>query len=422
MIDWTQSKWNKKHLNFITKPYEDFKFFNLLGGSVRSGKTVDIVAKAAAELIPKRADAGKILISGRSKETVYNNMLLELMNLYGGKKYCNYNSADGRLIIDKKILGTKNDAYIRVAGASKKGNEEAIWGDTFALWLPDEMTLHTKAFVNMAISRLSVPNSKIFGSTNPGDINHFLYTDWINNDKKKELFEYLFFELTDNLNLDPAYIEQVTKSFTGVYYERMIKGLWVIAEGLVFPEFNNDLHTIQLEQLKVNITDGLYKEFIGGVDWGYSAEMAAGVWGVTRNNEIHLINEFYQKGKLTSDVAAWFIEQQNILDKKLNYIFCDSAEPDRIQELVLAKLRAYASEKDISSGLNTVRTCFKNNLIKLGSHCTNTINEVLTLRYPQEDEPGYGSETLFVGKDHAADGVLRYPIHTYRKEILGLTY
>ena len=422
MIDWTTSKWSKKHLDLILRPYNELKFFTLLSGSVRSGKTVTQIAKAAADFIPQRADAGKILISGKSKETIYNNVLLDLMDLYGGKKNCDYNSSDGRLIVSSSVLGTKRDAYIRIAGANKKGNEGAIWGDTFALWLADELTLHTKAFVNLAINRLSVQGSKIFATTNPSDINHFLYRDWIDSKDKEKIFEYLFFELSDNLNLPAEYIENVKASYSGVYYQRMIQGLWVIAEGLVYPEFNKDLHVISKEQLQKNILEGVYKEFIGGVDWGYSAYMAAGVWGITRNNGFHLINEFYQKGKLTADVVAWFKEQQKFINHKLNFIFCDSAEPDRIQEMVLAGLNAYSSEKEIAAGCNTVRTSFRNNQILLGEHCLNTQNEVLTLRYPQEDEPGFGSETIFIGNDHACDGVLRYPIHTYKKEILGLTF
>jgi len=422
MIDWTTSKWSRKHLELMARSYEDFKFFTLLSGSVRSGKTVTQIAKAAAELIPQRADKGKILISGKSKETIYNNILLELMALYG-KKHCDYNSTDGRLLIDSQVLGTKQDAFIRIAGANKKGNEGAIWGDTFALWLADELTLHTKAFVNLAITRLSVENSKIFATTNPADILHFIYTDWISNKAKQDVFEYLFFELQDNLNLPPEYIENVKASFSGVYYDRMIRGLWVIAEGLVYPEFEKDVHIITPEEFQQNVLNGYYKEYIGGVDWGYSAEMAAGIWGVTRNDEFHLAAEFYKKGKLTADVIAWFKETAKKLNiELLQYIFCDSAEPDRIAEMVLAGLNAYASEKEIAAGCNTVRTCFRKNLIKIGTNCVNTQNELLTLRYPQEDEPGYGSETVFIGKDHAADGVLRYPIHTYRKEILGLTY
>lgn len=421
MIDWTTSKWSEKHLEFVMRPYNDLKFFTLLSGSVRSGKTVSQIAKASGELIPLRADAGKILISGKSKETIYNNVLLELFSLYG-KKNCDYDSSHGRLIVNSRVLGTKNDAYIRIAGANKKGNEGAIWGDTFALWLADELTLHTEAFVNLAINRLSVPNSKILATTNPADILHFIYTDWISNKEKEKIFEYLFFELTDNLNLPPEYIENVKSSYQGVYYQRMIQGLWVIAEGLVYPEFDKDKHIITPEEFMQNAANGLYKEYIGGVDWGYSAEMAAGVWGVTRNNEFHLLSEFYLKGKLTADIINWFKAEQKKLGVILNYIFCDSAEPDRIAEMVLAKLKAYASEKEIAAGCNTVRTCFKKDNIRIGSECVNTQNELLTLRYPQKDEPGYGSETHFIGKDHACDGVLRYPIHTYRKEILGLKF
>lgn len=421
MIDWKTSKWSKKHLELLARPYNDFKFFTLMSGAVRSGKTVTQIAKAASELIPLRADVGKILISGKSKETIFNNILLELFTLYG-KKNCDYDSTAGRLIVNSRILGSKNDAYIRIAGANKKGNEGAIWGDTFALWLADELTLHTRNFVNLAITRLSAENSKIIATTNPDDINHFIFKEWINNPEKEKIFEYLFFEITDNLNLDPNYIENVKASFSGVYFDRMIKGLWVIAEGLVFPEFNKDIHIITPEEIQKNIDSGYYKEFIGGVDWGYSAEMAAGVLGVTRDNHFHLLAEYYKKGKLTADVIAWFKEQQKWLNKKLNFIFCDSAEPDRIEELVLANLNAYASEKEIAAGLNTVRTCFRNNHIKLGTHCVNTQNEVLTLRYPQEGETGYGSETIFIGNDHASDGALRYPIHTYKKEILGLTF
>ena len=116
--------------------------------------------------------------------------MLDLIDLYG-KKYCDYNSTDGRLLIDSQVLGTKQDAFIRIAGANKKGNEGAIWGDTFALWLADELTLHTEAFVNLAINRLSVANSKIFATTNPADIMHFIYTDWINNkEKSKNISEF----------------------------------------------------------------------------------------------------------------------------------------------------------------------------------------------------------------------------------------
>jgi PBSX family phage terminase large subunit len=419
MIEWKNSKWSKKHSDIIYRPYEDFKFITLMGGSVSSGKTVTQIVKSTIDLIPQRADVGKILISGNSKETVYNNFLVELFNLIGHKNY-HYDASNGRLIIKSKVLGTKNDAFIRVSGASKQGNENNIWGDTFALWIADELTLHTRKFFNLALTRLRLPNSKVFATTNPADIFHYLYREYINEPKKAKIFEYLFFCLDDNLNLPPEYVENIKQSFSGVFYLRMIDGQWCIAEGLVVPEYNPDKHKLSRQQIEENQHKGLYKEFIGGCDWGYSNEMAAGVWGVTRENKFHLIREFYKTKQLTEDVAKWFLDQEKILGKKLNYIFCDSAEPDRIQELVNKNLNAYLSEKAIGAGLNTIKSGFKNDQICICEDCKNTENELLTLRWPEEGEPGYGDETKFIGKDHAMDGVLRYPIHSYKKDVIGL--
>ena len=35
MIDWTNSKWSRKHLDLMLRSYDDLKFFTLLSGSVR---------------------------------------------------------------------------------------------------------------------------------------------------------------------------------------------------------------------------------------------------------------------------------------------------------------------------------------------------------------------------------------------------
>lgn len=108
-----------------------------------------------------------------------------------------------------------NNAIEKFLTELKEQNKECepaalmMTGALMGFTLADELTLHTKAFVQLAITRLSVKNSKIFATTNPADILHFIYTDWINNKKKKDIFEYLFFELVDNVNLPPEYIENI---------------------------------------------------------------------------------------------------------------------------------------------------------------------------------------------------------------------
>ena len=77
-IDWTKSKYSKKHRLFLSKKPEDMAFFTLCDGAVRSAKTLSIIYK-----IPQMFDfVGNEYLkvfSGYSKNTVRNNVLVELL-------------------------------------------------------------------------------------------------------------------------------------------------------------------------------------------------------------------------------------------------------------------------------------------------------------------------------------------------------
>lgn len=404
MIDWTTSKWSDKALSFINKPIKDFKKITLLYGSVRSSKTVNMLIKLL-ELLEYVNNKGVVALIGVTKDTVYDNILCDLFDTVGDANY-KYNRTTGDLVV--------NGYKCKVIGAKDKGSEKYLRGKTLAGAYIDELTLIPYEFFKQLINRCSIKDSKIFATTNPDSPNHWVYKDFINEAKKESIFESWHFLLGDNLNLDPQYIEDVKASYSGVFYDRMIKGLFVVAEGLLIPEFNPETHIINEYDLKD------YKEFIGGVDWGFANPMAAAVIGITRDNKFHMLSEFYEKNKLTSDVITWFKQKEVEIGKKLNYIFIDSAEPDRQVEMVNAGLSAYLSDKSILTGLNCVKTKFKNNEIKIHNSCINTQNELQTCRHAQEGETGYGNDKYFIGDDHALDGCLRYPIYTYTKQILGL--
>ena len=44
--------------------------------------------------------------------------------------------------------------------------------------------------------------------------------------------------MDDNLNLNPEYVENQKKLYTGVFYDRKILGKWKVAEGLVYDTFD----------------------------------------------------------------------------------------------------------------------------------------------------------------------------------------
>ena len=44
-IDWSKSKYSKKHRRFLSLPPEKMKFFTLCDGAIRSAKTQSIIYK-----------------------------------------------------------------------------------------------------------------------------------------------------------------------------------------------------------------------------------------------------------------------------------------------------------------------------------------------------------------------------------------
>ena len=81
--------------------------------------------------------------------------------------------------------------------------------------------------------------ARIIATTNPEGPFHPVYTDMIMSKKWKRIH----FELADNDALTPSMIEDIKGSNTGVWYQRNVLGLWVAADGLVHPTFEeSDSH------------------------------------------------------------------------------------------------------------------------------------------------------------------------------------
>ena len=73
-------------------------------------------------------------------------------------------------------------------------------------------------------------------------------------------------------NLEPDFIETLESAYKGQMRERFLKGNWGAYEGLVYPQFNEDVHVMQHQdildyfyQLKMQVEDMIYLE---GYDYG----------------------------------------------------------------------------------------------------------------------------------------------------------
>ena len=90
---------------------------------------------------------------------------------------------------------------------------DIIAGMSVGGWYADEIARCPQSAVEMAISRCSDKNSKMFWNTNPESPYHYIFTNYINN---KSLIDagtvkVWKFLLDDNPNLDPNYVAELKK-------------------------------------------------------------------------------------------------------------------------------------------------------------------------------------------------------------------
>ncbi len=376
---------------------------NVAHGAVRSSKTFIVNLRWLKYI--RYGPPGTLLMSGNTKESLRENVLEDLFEIVGQENY-RYNSTSGIL----HMFGRK----IECKGADNINAEKKIRGRTYAGWYGDEITVHHKSFVYQAIARCSVPNAQLFWTTNPDHPKHYIKTDFIDNPQMRQsgMLKHWHFFLEDNIILTPDYMAMLEASYTGVFYLRNIKGLWVVADGLVYADYDEKKHNISRAEVEKLIKPRAFKEYIAGTDWGMTAPMTGLIYGVTRDNKYIQIDEYYKTGQLTEDLGNWYLMQEQRLERKINNIYCDSAEPDRIATLRKMGLKARGADKEINAGLNTVMVLFKNDRLLICEDCRDTINELLTYRFPEPDDPKFKQDKPLDEDNHAMDGK-RYCLHTY---------
>lgn len=159
-------------------------------------------------------------------------------------------------------------------------------------------------------------------------------------------------------------------------------GEWGIAEGLIFDNWKVEDLTDKIPQF-----DNVYN----GLDFGYSADYTALIRAHLdkTNKKIYIFDEFYTLRSLTSQLVP-------VLKEKCGrqYIMCDSASPERIDELVLNGILAVSTNKtEINFGLNWLLDY----QIIIHKDCVNLIREMSTYCW---EEDKFGNQ---LPKPHGVD-------------------
>lgn len=218
----------------------ELKRINLLEGSVRSGKTwISLVLWAFwVATMPKEQN---YLMVAKTLTSLRRNNLDLLQELVGKNNFTySLSQKTGSLFGRKVYLEGVNDARA----------ESKIRGMTLQGAYCDEITLFNEDFFSMLLSRLSCAGAKLIGTTNPDNPHHWLKEKYIDRANDLDMLVMKFL-IDDNEFLDPDYVSNLKKEYTGVYYDRFILGMWKRAEGIVFPDFadNPEKYVISRDKL-----------------------------------------------------------------------------------------------------------------------------------------------------------------------------
>lgn len=405
MVDW--KPFSPKALDFIRNSTARL---NIAHGAVRSSKTISCTVRWLSFLTS--GPPGDVAMLGRTTATLQRNVLNDLFDTVGPQNYKWVNRQQGEL----RILGRRVYCF----GANNEDAESKIRGATFAGALCDEVNLYPQSVFNQLMARLSVEGAQCFCNCNPDSPYHWFYTDYITNDEitDKKVWKFL---MEDNLSLSKTYIESLKQMYRGVWYERMILGNWVAAEGRVYDMFEPSEHMLDAQEY----IDGLGVNpkairWLVGCDYGTSTVMSWGLYAKipdprkTGQPIFVKVREFYYdaaKKKVQKTDAEFIDEFIRWLDGLQPWaVYCDPSAASWKVALMRAGYRVLNANNDVINGIRHVATMLSTKSFFMDRSCENTEKEYASYCWDPTAQR-LGQDKVLKEHDHTCD-TDRYVLYT----------
>lgn len=399
MVEW--APFSPKALDFLQNANARL---NILHGSVRSSKTINCTVKWLDYLVsgPK----GDLAMLGRTTATLQRNVLNDLFDIVGPKNFKWINRQQGELrIFNRRIY---------CFGANNEDAESKIRGATFAGAYCDEASLYPQSVFNQLMARMSIPGAQCFCNTNPDSPFHWFYTDYIINDDIEDK-KVWHFTMDDNLSLDPDYVKALKQMYKGVWYDRMIRGLWVAAEGRIYDMFEPEEHMIDTAKYieDLNINRNAIKWLVG-CDYGTASVMTWGLYAKLPNGVVLKTAEYYydavKKGVQKTD-SEFAMDFQIWLGKKRPWaVYVDPSAASWKLELMQRGYKVLNADNDVINGIRYVSSEISLGKYFVDRTCVNTRNEYQSYVWDQQAQMQGRDKPLKV-HDHTCD-CDRYVLYT----------
>lgn len=393
-----------KQKKILAFPYSGYDAI-ICDGAVRSGKT-SIMMWAFVRWAMENFSGQRFGICGKTVDSASKNIVVPFISMSLAKKIYTMRWRRSDKILEVSRGAVKN--YFEVFGGKDESSFMLIQGRTLAGVLLDEVALMPESFFNQALARCSVDGAKLWFSCNPDNPMHWFYTDWIQRHRERNAL-YLHFEMCDNPSLSGKTLARYESMYSGVFYDRYIRGLWVAAEGLIYDKFGRE-----------NITDETPDkgEYYISCDYGTLNPFSAGLWCWDGKIATRM-REYYYSGRderANKTDEEYYTELEQLAgDLPIKFIVVDPSAASFIEVIRRhGKFRVKKAVNDVIPGIITTARYLQAGTIKIHRCCQAAIREFGLYRWDEsahEDKP-------IKENDHAMDDI-RYFVMTILRHKVG---
>lgn len=304
-----------------------------------------------------------------------------------------------------------NGSQIFLKGAE---DPDSLRGVRIDFCIFDECAFITKWDEVWKVMRPTLADSKAecwFIST-PNGFNHFKDLA----ERTSPDFRYFHFTTYDNPYIPREEIEAMKEEMSPDSFAQEIMGEFRKMSGLIYKEFNRDIHMVDVPRLDYNWTH------TRAIDFGFGHKTALGYFAInSTGTEIYCYDGLYQTGLTTHDMA----EAVKIKDSGRVFInpVADSAQPMMIEELNREGVHFNPVEKgadSVKNGITKVAELLKvrndtgKPTLMFSKHLTWIADEFEKYRWVEEQSANQVKEVPLKRDDDAMD-MIRYMAMSYKK-------
>lgn len=382
-------------------------------GAIRSGKTV-AMSLSYVSWATHAFDGESFALCGKTIASLQRNVIVPLKKILPGRGFkVTERRGDHMLIISRN--GVSNEYYM--FGGKDEGSQDLIQGITLAGCMLDEVALMPQSFVNQATARCSVEGSKLWFNCNPEGPMHWFKKEWV--DRAADLnMNYLHLTMEDNLSLGEKVKERYRRMYVGVFYQRYILGLWAMAEGLIYPMFNDEnIYTDQTRPI------ALYSTARRTIACDYGTTNPCVFLDVWDDGQTLWIDREYRwdsqsdaarrtgnPNKTDSQYGEDMVEFMGADPTQQCMIIVDPSAASFIAELRQRGFYVKAADNDVLDGIRKTGSLLERRRIMVHESCTGLISELQSYAWDDKARQS-GEDKPLKTLDHAPDA-LRYYVNS----------